>query len=228
MRNSRRHLRKKKIIKKNLIVMLLILAIIFIGYIIVRTLAIYTSSVETEGSLNIGFWVVDAGYQENTILMENIIPSNEKYQYLFSISNNDGTKTADVDMEYVIKLKATTNLPLNYYLYKKVDNTNGINPSDLYTTGNNNYRRIPIVQSETPSLSSNYCTISQDANGTFYKESVYTFGYDNNKLIINYGARLTDNYLILVEFPLSYKTVAEYQDLVEYIKLSIEAKQIID
>ena len=225
MRNRRR----KRIIKRNSIILLLIIAIGFAIYGIVRTLAIYTSSAETEGSLNIGFWFVGAGYQESTIFIADIIPSNDYYEYPISVSNNNGTRAADVDMEYTIKLKTTTNLPLNYYLYKKVNSTTGIPVADIYTDGdNNNYRRIPITEVETPSLSSNYSILSQDTDGTYYKEFVYVFGYDNNKLIINHGNMTTDDYVILVEFPNSYKTVVGYQDLVDYVKLNIEAKQIID
>lgn len=227
MRNRRNRLRTGRI-RKKIIILLLIIAIGFVAYEIARTLAIYTSSAEVEGTLDVGFWFVEAGYQDNTIFVNNVFPSTSYYEYPFSVSNNNGTKTADVDIEYVIKLKTTTNLPLNYNLYKKVSSTTGIPATDLYNDGTNNYRKISCVEVQTPSLSSNYSILDQDTDGTYYKEFVYVFGYDNNKFIMEYGDEITDEYIILVEFPISYKTVPEYQDIIDYIKLSVEAKQIIE
>ena len=41
------------------------------------------------------------------------------------------------------------------------------------------------------------------------------------------GEDITDNYVIKVTFPKENDTNAEYSDLIEYIKLEIDAEQII-
>ena len=74
----------------------------------------------------------------------------------------------------------------------------------------------------------NYYTFTQDTDGTYYKNTVFFKDADSNDLSMQYNVETTDEFLILVEFPISYKTESKYQDLVEYIRLGIEAKQIID
>ena len=45
---------------------------------------------------------------------------------------------------------------------------------------------------------------------------------------MNQGVDSTDKYVIKVRFPKENDTNAEYSDLIEYIKLDLSAKQIID
>ena len=63
--------------------------------------------------------------------------------------------------------------------------------------------------------------IVTDENGTYYKEIVI------NPSQMVQGEDLTDNYVIKVTFPKENDTNAEFSDLIEYIKLDIDAKQII-
>ena len=63
--------------------------------------------------------------------------------------------------------------------------------------------------------------IVTDEDGTYYKEIVI------NPSQMVQGEDLTDNYVIKVTFPKENDTNAEFSDLIEYIKLDIDAKQII-
>lgn len=219
----------KKILRRNLIILILLMVLGVSIYGIVRTFARYTSSLEEENTLTVAFWFVEAGYKDETIFVQDIMPSNNKYEYTFSVSNNDGTKVAQTDMELEINLLTTTNLPLNYELYRKVDSLDGVNAAERYESGEKKYRKIPITKVSTlEGVNGNYYILTPDSDGTYYKNLVYTLGYDSNKLTIQKGTQITDEYLILVEFPNSYKNIYQYQDLVDYIKLGINARQIIE
>ena len=220
----------RKVLKRNLVILILVIAIGLATYGIVRTLARYTSSANTENNVDIAFWFVDAGYQEGIIFLQDIAPSSNFYEYSFSISNTDeNNNIAETDLKYEIDIISTTNLPLNYNLYKKVSSVIGIDPEEIYTDLNgNNYREIPFEYSESATNLRNYYTFTQDTDGTYYKNTVFFKDADSNDLSMQYNVETTDEFLILVEFPISYKTESKYQDLVEYIRLGIEAKQIID
>jgi len=217
-------------LKKNLIILLIVISIGIGIYTIVSTLARYTSSLEKEDTLGIAFWFTGSEYKEDIMMVEDVYPREEVYEYPLSVTNSNGTRVAETDLEYTITIKATTNLPLNYNLYKKVNSIDPeIDESSYYTDENENvYRKLSTTRVSSSSLSSNYNTLATDTNGTYYKEYVYFLGYDQNKFIMEHETATTDNFIILVDFPIQYKNVFNYQDLVEYVKVKVDAKQIIN
>ena len=64
--------------------------------------------------------------------------------------------------------------------------------------------------------------IITDDDGTYYKKISIAESQ------MNQGVDSTDKYVIKVSFPKENDTNAEYSDLIEYIKLDLSAKQIID
>ena len=64
--------------------------------------------------------------------------------------------------------------------------------------------------------------IITDDDGTYYKKISIAESQ------MNQGVDSTDKYVIKVRFPKENDTNAEYSDLIEYIKLDLSAKQIID
>ena len=47
-----------------------------------------------------------------------MVPRQEPYVFTFTISNYENDKVAEVDLKYDLMIRATTNLPLEYELYK--------------------------------------------------------------------------------------------------------------
>jgi hypothetical protein len=70
--------------------------------------------------------------------------------------------------------------------------------------------------------SSSVISIITDDDGTYYKKISIAESQ------MNQGVDSTDKYVIKVRFPKENDTNAEYSDLIEYIKLDLSAKQIID
>ena len=126
----------KKILRKNIIIIIMIVIISIMAFKLVETFARYSSNSNSEASVNVAFWFLGNSaeeQQEKRIILEKLQPSNEYQAYSFSISNNNGTKTAQTDIKYQIDIITTTNLPLNYYLYKRIDSSLAEGTTDIYT-----------------------------------------------------------------------------------------------
>lgn len=81
------------------------------------TLSRFQSTTNSNPNIDIAFYLLKEDYQTMKLNLGSIIPRSEPYIYNFSIANTDGINTAEVNMNYNIKIKTTTNLPLNYDLY---------------------------------------------------------------------------------------------------------------
>ncbi len=188
----------KKKIKKSLIILALIAIIIIAIILIRRTLARYETTATSDKDVDVAFWIIDDDFKTGKILIKDIYPSNDSFDYTFSVSNfqkeenGNINKRAETDLEYGIDLIVTTNLPLEYQVEK-----NGVN--------------INTTQ-----------TIITDDDGTYYKK----ISLANTQM--TQGVDSTDNYKIKVKFSKDNDTNAEYSDLIEYIKLDLNAKQIVE
>ena len=188
----------KKKIKKSLIILALIAIIIIAIILIRRTLARYETTATSDKDVDVAFWIIDDDFKTGKILIKDIYPSNDSFDYTFSVSNFQNeengniNKRAETDLEYGIDLIVTTNLPLEYQVEK-----NGVN--------------INTTQ-----------TIITDDDGTYYKKILLA----NTQM--TQGVDSTDNYKIKVKFSQDNDTNAEYSDLIEYIKLDLNAKQIVE
>ena len=187
----------KKKLKKSIIILFLI-AIIIVAIIFIRnTLSRYETVATSEKDVDVAFWMLHDDFQSANIIIEDIYPSNNSFDYSFSVSNfeaeEDGTinRRAETDLEYELTVTTTTNLPLEYVIEK-----NG----EILSTEQN---------------------ITTDEDGTYYREILI----EPSQMV--QGEDLTDNYVIKVTFPKENDTNAEYSDLIEYIKLDINARQII-
>lgn len=141
----------KKISNRNLIILIVaIVLLLIIG--ITITMARYRSTGNTEVSAEVAFFVVEEGFQEGNIVLSDLYPREEAFEYGFTISNTDGTKISETSIEYNMELRFTTNLPLEIDIYKngsKLTNANDIeNDIVLDETGQCYIRKIKIKNGE--------------------------------------------------------------------------------
>lgn len=129
--------------------MFLIVMIFFIAIVgIAITMSRYKSLGESILNADIAFYVVKDEYQEENVVLQNLYPSETPFVYQFTISNSNGTNTAETSIEYIVELEATTNLPLQFKIYK--NNTELTNNSDITNeitrdeTGSTYIRKIKI------------------------------------------------------------------------------------
>ena len=108
---------------------LLILSIVGLGR-VKFTSAKYESEKQLDIKPSFAFFITDIGTQSATLKLDNIVPSDEAYLYTFTVSNFKDGKKANVDLRYSIEVITTTNLPLNFKLYKNPVFTNETHHSD--------------------------------------------------------------------------------------------------
>ena len=130
----------KKRLLKTLIILLLIAIIIFAINQIRKTLAKYQTEGDAQRDVDVAFWIVDNSFQTERILVEDIYPRQEPFEYTFTVSNfNQEGKKAETDLEYDITITASTYLPLSYEISK--DGVICTKDDQLYMDNDNTYYR---------------------------------------------------------------------------------------
>lgn len=162
-----------------------------------NTFSLYESDVTGSASLNYAMYVIKATHISQEINLGEIVPREEPYIYTFTVSNNNGSYRTDVDLEYDLSIRTTTNLPLEYELY--------------------------IDQTRTDSDAVNAITSSDiiaDSYGTYFLH------IETPKKYFSYSENQTYTYELVVYFSENY-TDSSYQDIAESIEITIDSKQIV-
>lgn len=179
---------------------ILIIVLLLLIKIMPITLSKYQSSGIGNTNSNIAFYLLTADYLTEKIKLSDLIPSDNPYIYTFTISNKKGEKTSEVDIEYVLSIVTTTNLPLRYELYE-----------------NSNYQDSNAVNLITDSN-----TVTElDEDGTYFQ----TFTFEKEELF--FSTPTTNTYTLVVYFDQSSND-AKYQDAVEGVRIIVDSKQIIE
>lgn len=120
---------------------------------------------------NIAFYLLKEGYHVENVKLSDVDLENSPYVLNFSVSNIKDNKTSDVDIEYIVKVITTTNLPVTYELYENEDYKEGTNL-----------------------INSNNTKIEKDSDGTYFQ----TFSLNSENLF--YKRPKTNYYTLLVYF----------------------------
>lgn len=186
--------------KKRLLIVVMVLFLLFAMAVKLFQIAYasYESSARLNANIKKAVYLLEEGGMNFNIDLDKIIPSTKPYVYKFSISNYKGTKHSQVDIEYSLNFKTTTNLPLTYELYRN-ENYDDAQATDLFTSA----------------------TVIQDEDGAWYnsleQKEKYLFPYTENK---------TDIYTLVIYFPEQYKTNPKYADGLENIEVDIKSNQV--
>ena len=188
--------------KKRFLIVVLVMFLLF--YLAIKLFQVAYSAYESTAKLNANinkalYLITDKGMDFN-IDLDKIEPSTEPYVYKFSISNFDGGRHSEVDLEYQLNIKTTTNLPLTYELYRN-ENYDDANATNLFD------------QQKT----------IQDEDGAWYN---YLEGTEKYQFL--YTEDKTDIYTLVVYFPEEYKKDTTYSDNLENIEVEIKSNQITD
>lgn len=184
---------------KRLYAKLIILILCFCILVRIFTLALskYRSEADSIAEVDIAFYLLSEDYKTMTLNLDSLFPQDNVYVYTFSIGNQEGKKKAEVDIEYELSLRTTTNLPLTYKLYMNEE----YNKKDAKD----------IIQSNE---------IYLDEDGTYFRKMT------TQKMELKYTEPTTNIYQLVISFPSNYNT-ENYQDIIEAIEISIDGKQII-
>jgi len=129
MTRRRRRRNRRNLIYSRLIciIILLLIAVHFIQ----NGLAKYRSTATTQADVDLAYYFVKVDNISQDLKLESILPRAEKYTYSFSVANYDGTSRTETSLDYTIEIKTTTNLPLNFSIYKQGETTNRITSADV-------------------------------------------------------------------------------------------------
>lgn len=189
---------KKKSINMNKVKFFIILVLIFIILKIINfTISKYEASSNSTANLGIAYYILKDDYQTMSVNLGSLLPREEPYVYTFSVANNDGTNRLETNLEYDLTIRTTTNLPLQFELYKN-ENYSDSGAQNIITS----------VNTETDEY---------DTYFTTYTTEKSYFGFTNNE---------QNTYNLVVYFPSVYSSI-QYQDIIENIEVVIESKQII-
>lgn len=189
----------KKKLRKSLVIIAL-LALIIAAIILIRnTLARYETNATSEKDVDVAFWIIDNSFKSDRMLIKDIYPSDTSFNYTFSVSNFEVE-----DDGTTINKRAETDLEY-----------------ELVLTATTNLPLEYTIQKNGVTCTKNE-TLYADEDGTYYKEIKLPKGR------MNQGTDITDEYVVKVNFPKSNYTNVDYADLIEYIKINLNAKQIIE
>ena len=162
--------------------------------------ASYQSHAKLNANIERAIYLIDVSKTGFNIDPEQIVPSDEPFVYKFSVSNFNDSLRSDIDIKYTLKVTTTTNLPLNFNLYR----------NESY----DNATSVDLLEAHQ-SL--------QDSDGAWY--NVYNL---DNWYTLNHNDKVTDIFTLVIKFPKVYSTNTIYADAIENIEISIDSKQIIE
>ena len=175
---------------------LMIMILLSILYIFSQTYSRYTTDVSVQVEPQLAFFIADAKSYRGTLELGEILPSEDPYYYAFTVSNFKDDQKANVDLEYQLKIVTTTNLPLEYELYRNTED---------YTNGN-------IIDKKE---------VSQNSDEMFFQTLSSSAYYD-----LSFQNKTTDTYVLKVTFPVEYQQFPEkYAGPVELVEIQLDARQ---
>lgn len=175
---------------------ILVLCFLIIARIFVLVLSKYESISNSYANVDIAFYLLKEDFQTMTLNLASILPQNNAYTFEFSIGNQAGEDIAEVDIEYELTLRTTTNLPLTYELYMNQSYT------DQWATN--------IIKENTVNL---------DENGTYFRTMT------TDKITLKYTEGKTNLYQLVVYFPEDYNQ-EKYQDIIELLEINVNGQQV--
>lgn len=136
---------------------LLLLATLIVLSTFKFTQARYESDAVVNFSPSIAFFVVDVGTSTGQIKLAEMVPREEEYRYVFQVSNFNDERRANVDLTYSIEIITTTNMHLDFKIFKGNNEIDQID-SDTFTTDENGvyYRHLVINDVSTMTYSANH------------------------------------------------------------------------
>ncbi len=128
---TKRRRRRKNKIKLIFVRFSLLIILVLIGTHSIKSgFARYRSTANSQADVDLAYYFIKAGDISQDLKLESILPRSEKYTYSFSVANYDEDNRTETSLDYTIQLKTTTNLPLNFKIFKQGETTDRITDSE--------------------------------------------------------------------------------------------------
>ena len=179
-------------------IILILGILVFIYNLIKPAFSKYSSETDVDANASVAFFITDIGTYEESIALEELVPSSTPFYYTFYVANYNDDNRSKVTLDYTISFETTTNLPLSYRVVRN-ETFNTPNFTNIITSSN----------------------VIQDSNGVYYNHM------DTNvNSRFNYYEDAIDSYVLEVTFPENYKNNPNaYQGKIELFSVIINATQ---
>lgn len=178
-----------------------LLLCLFTSYFLLkRAYGAYYSSKSIRTNIDRAIYLIEAGNMSFNIDINQLVPRDEDYVYTFSIANYNDNVNSEIDISYSIELVTTTNLPIDFKLYRNEDNY--LDSSAINLLGSSDLR--------------------QDEDGAWYKVFDTTNEYN-----LLYASPTADVYTFVANFPKSYSNEMSYANMGDNISVIIKSKQVV-
>ncbi len=217
-----KYLRERKAIRarRRIKFLLAIVILCLLHRILFSSYSLYESEASSTADIDVAFYTLEDEYLTNVISLEEIVPGDTR-RIVFTVSNyyvdeSGENITSETDMFYDLKIRTTTNLPLEYKMYKN----QGLDVDNL-----TNILEIETVQNQNMYL---------DEDNTIFKNLVLASQTDDKKAEgitdsdeFYYTTPETNTYILEITLPEIYNSV-EYQNIIECIEITVDSEQRID
>lgn len=194
-----KYLRERKAlrIKRRFKLLLSVLIILILYKIIFSSYSLYESEASSDADANVAYFILNDEYQTSQVIALDSMNPGDSQDFIFHISNYRENESGDeeiseVDLEYTLKIRTTTNLPLEYEL----------------------------TRSQSAGEEETFELVTDD-DGTYFKKLLEESGS------FRCDQGYTNTYTLRITFPEEMNNV-KYQNIIECIEVSIDAKQIIE
>lgn len=193
------HIKYKNEKFKFLLFSFLLLVVLFLAYFLLSVVyARYEMAAKINADIDKAIYIIDAEKISFNLEPQGIVPRDEAYTYRFSVCNFKGNVLSDMDISYKVKVRTTTNLPIQIKMYR----------NELPSASATNILGSAVSQ--------------QDSDLAWYR--LYT---SQGEYQLPYTTKTTDIYTLEIKFPTSYATNPIYANYLESIEIIIDSKQVI-
>ena len=159
-------------------ILILILAIV---YLFKGVNAKYNYSATSNAEVDIAFYIFKEQSISQNLKLPSILPSSSNYVYTFSVANNYNNERTQTALEYTIKMKTTTNLPLRFHVHKQGSATELITSNVVERDSDRTFFRYITIQGDEFGYTQNQQNIYEleiefsDANDDVKYEGIIEF-----------------------------------------------------
>ncbi len=213
-----KYLREKKAMRTKIFISIVIILVLY--KIIFNSYSLYESEANSTADIDVAFYLLKDEYETKTIPIEDMLPGDTQY-LKFTISNfyvdeSGNDVMSETDMKCDIKIRTTTNLPLQYELYIDQD----ISSESLQD-------KLDIEERVTDNVHwDDYNTMFKHLVLANESEELKSQGITES-LEIPYENEYSRTYIMKITFPEQYSENDKYQNIMECIEISVVSHQII-
>ena len=116
--------RRKRKIRQLYINTIIFIIIAFISINLINgVIAKYRSSATSSANVDLAYYIFKEESISQELKLQSILPRENPYIYTFLVANYKEEERTQTALEYTIKIKTTTNLPLQYKVHKENEDT---------------------------------------------------------------------------------------------------------